>query len=129
MNQSSVYGTMGTPAAANIPGGRSDATSWTDASGALWLYGGSGYGNGNYDYLNELWKFNSSSNQWTWMSGITTPNQPGVYGTQGTPAATNTPGGRLDSAAWKDSSGNFWLFGGFGYDAGGSMGETTTSGS
>ena len=41
------------------------------------------------------------------------PGQPvWSYGTQGTPAAGNTPGGRDGGVGWTDNSGNFWLFGG-----------------
>jgi hypothetical protein len=42
---------------------------------------------------------------------------PGVFGTLGTPAAGNTPGGSQYASAWTDSSGNFWLFGGYGTEA------------
>src|SRR5580698_4686755 len=65
--QSGVYGTLGTPAAGNIPGGRFDAVSWTDSSGNFWLFGGDGYdGAGNNGGLNDLWEFNPSTNRWTW---------------------------------------------------------------
>jgi hypothetical protein len=40
----------------------------------------------------------------------------------GTPAATNVPGARQWQANWIDSSGNLWVFGGDGYDSGGSLG-------
>lgn len=35
-----VYGTLGTPDAANIPGGRAAAANWTGQQGDFWLYGG-----------------------------------------------------------------------------------------
>src|SRR5436190_806000 len=72
--------------------------------------------------------------QWAWMSGSSTvgsncvisstPNcgRSGTYGTMGTPAAGNTPGGRYQSETWVDSSGNFWLYGGLGFDANGNWG-------
>ena len=51
-----------------------------------------------------------------WAEAARVPNdhggQPGVYGTLGTPAAGNIPGGRLDAASWTDDNGNLWLFGG-----------------
>ena len=40
-----------------------------------------------------------------------------MYGMLGVPSATNVPGGRDGAASWTDSSGNFWLFGGFGADS------------
>jgi hypothetical protein len=59
----------------------------------------------------------SAPGEWTWMGGSSTvPSelgaQPGVYGTLGTPAAGNTPGGRNYALGWTDSNGNLWLFGG-----------------
>ncbi len=111
--QPGIYGTLGTPAAQNIPAGRAAASYWTDSSGNLWLFGGFGFdANGNFGYLNDLWEFNSSTNQWAWMGGSSTAYQPGVYGTLGVPAAGNIPGSRQTANSWTDSSGNFWLFGG-----------------
>ena len=45
-------------------------TSWTDANGHFWLFGGEGGagGRGN-SVFNDLWKFNPVSTEWTWMSG------------------------------------------------------------
>ena len=116
--QSGVYGTLGAPALTNTPGGRGQATSWTDASGNFWLFGGNGYdARGNRGYLNDLWMFNPSSKQWAWMGGSSalgpdSSTQPGVYGSQGSPSMGNIPGGRVSAAGWTDSGGNLWLFGG-----------------
>jgi len=126
--QSGVYGTLGTPSAGNIPGGRIGAANWTDSSGRLWLMGGYGYdANGEFGYLNDLWEFNPSTREWTWMSGSDTVGghggQPGVYGTLGTAAVSNTPGSRNFAAAWTDSNGNLWLFGGWDYDVNSIAGE------
>lgn len=111
-----VYGTKGTPAAANMPGARDKAISWVDTGGNLWLFGGEGYDSaGTWWYLNDLWKYDIVNDQWTWVSGADTVNAVGVYGTKGTPAATNIPGARVYSASWKDSGGSLWLFGGAAY--------------
>ena len=121
-----VYGTLRTPAAGNVPGGRDEAVSWTDASGNLWLFGGYGIGNaGGLGYLNDLWEFNPSTGQWAWMSGSNESSvggPTGVYGTLGTPAAGNVPGARSSTVSWIDSHGRLWLFGGFGTDANGALG-------
>jgi hypothetical protein len=110
-NQSGIYGTQGVPAVGNIPGGRFSAAGWIDSSGALWLFGGTGFDSaGNSKILNDLWRYDGS--QWTWMSGSNIGNQGAVYGTKGIPAATNSPGSRQLDIAWTDASGNFWLFGG-----------------
>ena len=119
-----VYGTLGVAAAGNRPGGRGAASNWVDSSGNLWLFGGWGYGTFYGDMLNDVWKYNPSTNEWTWMGGPSTPPctycpQSGVYGTLGVPAAGNIPGGRQGAAAWSDGSGNVWFLGGDGYDANG----------
>lgn len=124
VNQPGVYGTLGVAAAGNIPGARSNAVTWTDKSGDVWLFGGLGLdAAGQSESLNDLWRY--SGGEWTWMGGpqITTPGTPGSYGTKGVGAATNIPGGRSDAVAWKDDSGNFWLFGGMGEDSVGNWGE------
>ena len=133
-----VYGTLGTAAPGNIPGGRSGAVSWIDSSGNFWLFGGSGYDiYGNLTGLNDLWKFEFSSNEWAWMGGSTVSagcvtyrlglticgGQPGVYGTLETPAAEDIPGGRATAVSWIDAGGSFWLFGGQGFDSAGNQGN------
>lgn len=122
--QNPSYGTKGTAAAANVPGSRAEAASWIDSSGSLWLFGGNGLDNaGNWTYLNDLWKYSPGTNQWTWISGSNTGNKSGVYGTLGTGSTSNYPGGRGTAVGWPDSSGNFWIFGGFGIDSAGSSNQ------
>lgn len=112
-NPSGVYGTLGGEDAANTPGGRMLASIWTDPSGKVWLFGGSGYNDSDDGGgLSDLWRFDPASRNWTWIGGDTTINHPPVYGTLGTPAGTNTPGGRIGTASWIDTAGNLWLFGG-----------------
>ncbi|AEV96900.1 hypothetical protein A4D02_18970 [Niastella koreensis] len=123
-NNQGVYGTKGTAAATNKPGSRYGQVEWTDASGHFWIFGGYGYdGAGNKGYLNDLWMYNPATGNWTWVSGDNTRNNAGVYGTKGTAAAANKPGGREYPAGWIDGSGNFWVFGGYGDDSGGSVGD------
>jgi hypothetical protein len=122
VNQTGSYGTQGVAAAANVPGARSSAISWIDASGNLWLFGGDGYDSaGVTGTLNDLWKFDGT--HWTWVSGANTVNQSGSYGTQGVAAAANVPGARSSAISWIDASGNLWLFGGLGYDSAGGRGN------
>jgi hypothetical protein len=110
---SGVYGTLGVAAAANIPGARYSSVSWTDGSGNLWLFGGDGYDStGAEGNLNDLWEFNPTTKEWTWMSGSDTANASGVYGTLGVPTVVNVPVGRIWANSWTDGSGNLWLFGG-----------------
>jgi hypothetical protein len=113
------YGTQGVPAATNTPGARSRGVpTWVDSSGNLWLFGGLG------DFEEgDLWKYDIATNEWTWVKGPNTPNQPGIYGIQGVPDANNNPGSRHEtSATWIDDQNNLWMFGGYGYDKNGVIG-------
>jgi N-acetylneuraminic acid mutarotase len=122
-NLAGVYGTQGTPAPGNVPGSRSAVVSWKDSAGNFWLFGGAGFDSTDLDsYLNDLWRYSPSANQWTWMGGSTLADAKGVYGTQGTASAGNVPGARAGSVSWTDDSGNFWLFGGRGHDSNGTIG-------
>lgn len=135
-NQNGAYGTQGTAAASNIPGGRQEAVGWADANGNLWLFGGEGedsVGTTN-GILNDLWVYNIANNQWTFVMGSNTANQTGVYGLQPFVGPPNTagaagtaglptgssgtfPGSRWGASGWVDAGGNFWLFGGWGLDS------------
>lgn len=94
---------------------------WTDQTGNLWLFGGNGAdANDAGGDLNDLWEFDLSTHEWAWMGGSSVLPQgalgwPGVYGTQGMPAAKNIPGSRFGAAGWTDSNSNLWLFGGSGF--------------
>lgn len=118
-----IYGTLETPASNNYPGARAGAMTWADSAGNLWMLGGFGYDSSTTQYyLNDLWLYNPTAGQWTWAGGGSTNSgsgTAGVYGTQGTPAAANQPGGRFAAGGWSDASGNFWLFGGVGLDSAG----------
>jgi len=56
----------------------------------------------------------STKVEWTWVSGSNTVDQSGVYGPE---ASSKVPGARDGAVSWIDGSGNFWLFGGQGYDS------------
>jgi N-acetylneuraminic acid mutarotase len=123
--QPGTYGTLGKAAPGNFPGARYEAAGSADAAGDFWLFGGLGIDSkGTRGELNDLWRY--SGGEWTWMSGLNTLIEsapvPGVYGTKGIAAPHNVPGARVDAASWTDPSGNFWLFGGEGYDSTGTLG-------
>jgi hypothetical protein len=113
MNPVGVYGTIGAPSTNNRPGGRAQEVTWTDSAGNFWLFGGDGIDvNGKLDLLNDLWKFDPATKEWTWVSGSDLVDGIGVYGSQGVASSTNVPGARFDGVGWSDSQGNFWIFGG-----------------
>jgi hypothetical protein len=108
-----IYGTKGTGAAANVPGAREAAATWTDTAGNLWLFGGDGIDStGELGALNDLWHYNVGTGLWSWISGSNLKNAAAVYGTEGSAAAGNVPGARFYAASWIDSASNLWLFGG-----------------
>jgi N-acetylneuraminic acid mutarotase len=119
-NQRGNAGTTFVTSGSNHPGSRLESFLWADAARNLWLFGGVGFdtggGSGN---LNDLWEFDTTTMEWTFMGGSPTGlgAEAPVYGTEGTPAITNIPGGRYSYAAWNNLNGNFWLLGGDGYNA------------
>jgi N-acetylneuraminic acid mutarotase len=115
------YGSQGVAASSNVPGARHGGMTWTDASGNLWLFGGEGFSSSAYGFLNDMWKWNPSTSQWVWMSGLNAVNQWGNYGTMGTAGSSNLPGSRGYAVTWTDNSGYLWMFGGYGYDASGNI--------
>jgi N-acetylneuraminic acid mutarotase len=109
---------------AKTPGARYYANAWTDAQGSLWLFGGTGFDSaGNFDALNDLWKFTPSTGAWSWVSGASSIDASGIYGMLGVGAAGNTPGARSAAATRIDAIGNLWLLGGDGFDAHGDDGK------
>ncbi|MGA8706680.1 MAG: kelch repeat-containing protein [Steroidobacteraceae bacterium] len=123
-NAVGVYGTQGTAAAGNVPGARMGSSAWVDASGNLWLFGGLGLSAGGLtQQYNDLWEYSATSGLWAWIGGSNAADAAGVYGTRRAGAAGNSPGARDAAVSWKDTSGNFWLFGGYGYTQGGNVGN------
>lgn len=123
-NQQGVFGTIGVEAAGNFPSARSGHLAWTGDDGNFYLMGGFGFDNNNAQLrMNDLWRYNPSNNNWTWIKGDNIGAQFGVYGTQGVSASGNKPGVRERSATWKDNNGNLWMFGGIGLGESGSIGQ------
>ena len=121
-NKSASYGTKGTAASTNKPGPRVDGVTWTDSNGDLWLFGGHGKASSGTGFLSDLWKYDASTDEWTWISGPNTKDSSGTYGTKGTASSSNIPGGRWGHVGWIDSNDDLWLFGGYGYDVNGDLG-------
>ena len=104
-------GTMGVAAPTNDPPRAYNGAEWTDLNGNFWMFGGA------MPLPDVLWKFDPSTNMWTWIKGTSTPNSPGIYGTMGVPAPANMPGSRVHQGifSWVGLNGDLWLFGGMGY--------------
>ncbi|MGB8960035.1 MAG: kelch repeat-containing protein, partial [Candidatus Aminicenantales bacterium] len=123
VDQLGIYGTKGVADSSNTPGAKVSAASWIDSSGKLWLFGGYGSDSAwNQGWLNDLWKYDPTTLDWTWVSGSNIVYQAGIYGTKGIADSSNIPGARATAISWLDSSGRLWLFGGYGYDSAGNTG-------
>jgi hypothetical protein len=114
MNASGIYGIQGVPSPLNVPGARSETCSgWTDSLNNLWLFAGQGYASiGSLGFLNDLWKYNISTNEWTFMKGSSSVNASTSWGIKGGSDPNNNPGGCLSYTKWKDETDNFWILGG-----------------
>ncbi len=122
INETGNYGTQQTAANTNIPGSRNSPVAWKATNGDFWLFGGIGKDSlGATGNMNDLWRWDGAD--WTWMAGYNIVNQAGTYGTQQTAASANVPGSRNSAVGWLDSSGEFWLMGGAGYDSSGNNGR------
>ncbi len=114
------YGDLGTPSKVYLPQARSSAVSWKDREGNFWLFGGTAAAQ-DVTYLNDLWKYDPKSGDWTFVSGCPgtfCASVTGVYGTLGTPHQDNTPGARAGGIGWVDGNGDLWLLGGTGFVTG-----------
>jgi hypothetical protein len=106
-----VYGIWG-PCGRQRPGALRSSR-LTDSSGNFWPFGGNGYDStGANAELDDLWRYSPGDGLWTWVSGSSTGNAQGVYGSEGIAAPGNVPPAREGAVAWSDASGNLWLFGG-----------------
>lgn len=145
LGQYGVYGTKGTADPANWPGSRYQAAGWVDDDGKFWLFGGNGLATSNGSWLNDLWKYDPATTQWTWVKGSSSANATAVYETaaavadnpattgvdESKPAVTDadlTPGARYGMASWHladleptdtTDTETSWIFGGYGNDSAG----------
>ncbi|MCF2220309.1 T9SS type A sorting domain-containing protein [Chryseobacterium sp. PS-8] len=107
LNSSSIqsYGTKGVESPTNFPGKRIGSLTWVDNDGNLWLYG-----NSYWPKQTDLWKYNTQTNMWTWISG--TQNDSSLLPPQNTPTNTALPKTYANSYTWVDAQNNLWFFGG-----------------
>jgi hypothetical protein len=95
-----ITGAKGVFTASNNPGSVSTGKiGWVTPDSHLWLS----------DNYSNLWQYDPAVNEWAWMGALGPVN----YGTKGVGNTSTLPGDRVEtSAAWADSSGNLWFFGG-----------------
>ncbi len=113
-NTAGVDGPLGTAGSSYRPGGRFVLSHFQDKDGNLWIYGGEGTGStSTYSRYTDFWKWNPSTEQWSFEGGSTLPNVSPVYGTRGERSAAVTPGEKGSLMSWYDADEHvFWIFGG-----------------
>ena len=119
-NIASVHVDRGRPSDMAWPGSRSRHAIWSDDldSGRVWIMGGDSQTDGqDASRLNDMWMFDPTSVQWTWVgdANSTRTNELGKYGTKHLAYPTNWPGARYDAAFWIDGEGVRWMHGGSGW--------------
>ena len=89
------------------PSPRTDAVTWADPNGGVWIYGGIGYDETKaWGIFADLWKYEPLTNQWTLIWGDRNKVSAGEK------ARAENPLPRKDAGSWMDRSGNLWMFGG-----------------
>lgn len=129
-NKVAVYGTKGVSAAANTPGSRTGASGWVSSNGSLILFGGqtclfadAGCGaGGTVKATNDVWKYSTATNEWTWIGGTQSNDVTGDYGTIDVIAVNNQIGTRNGALAWNVAGDSVYVFGGYGYASSGGGG-------
>jgi hypothetical protein len=110
LSQGGIYGTQGVPDSSNYPPGRGSYSKWEDTEGNFYFFGG-------YNLAvayNDLWKYDWHTNVFTWISGPSTSNNAGTFGTQCVPDVNNIPPSRYENRSfWQDTCDHFWLGSGF----------------
>lgn len=108
-------GTKGVPDVNNLPYPlvNAGARGWVDNSGNFYFMFGQRPSLTVYVLHNQLWRFNPSTLEWTWLTGTNSDNSPAVYGTKGVPSSSNTPAGQALNSTITQSSDRdkIWFFG------------------
>lgn len=125
-NATGFYGAKGVAATANVPGARYSSLSWFDSyRRQYFVFGGEGNTNGSFGVLmSDLWKFSTSTSQWTWVSGTTLGNQRQFVSTPRNFGPPDIPGARRSGTVWFDPQQDYvWLGFGYGYDGASPIGD------
>lgn len=87
-NDTGNYGTQCIADIANFPTSRlENKVNWTDDCGNFWMFGGGGPG---YS-LNDLWRYNPTSNKWTWVNGQKRDETEIIWGVKNVADPNNSP--------------------------------------
>ena len=65
------------------------------------------------NFLSDLWSYNITNREWNWLSGVSTVNSAGVYGSKGIPSTANYPRARsAHGMAFNSNLNSIYVFGG-----------------
>ena len=115
INQGGVEGTQGEAATANVPGGRKYFAMDIAENNVIWIMGGRAMSTGSVESnLGDLWKYNTTTNEWTFVTGATTNNRDETFIDNFTKGEITSMhiGSRKHFDMTIDESGTLWLFGG-----------------
>ncbi|HYM92744.1 MAG TPA: kelch repeat-containing protein [Chitinophagaceae bacterium] len=111
-NNFGIYGTKGVSNSSNLPGCRINSEISVIGSKA-YLFGGDGYATSpSTGPLNDLWEYDHSTGNWTWINGSNQAAAADIFGSQGVYAGANSPGARVVSRMAVQNN-TFFLYGGF----------------
>jgi len=105
------YGIKGVEASTNEPSARWVYAKWTDNAGKFWIFGGTH--SSNTKSMNDLWRFDPVTNNWTWMSGANSFDNLPAFPNSCVASNSVYPQARFrNPTTWKDKCGNLWMFSG-----------------
>jgi hypothetical protein len=109
----SFYGTENVESSWNVPWPRWSYSNCKDVNDNFYMFSGAA---GVGDFYNDMWKYNSSDNYWTWEGGDSTDSylQDTIY-TQYCLPGNILPTARAEfrTSPLNDCSNSFWFFGGY----------------
>ncbi len=82
----------------------------------FWTFGGFKTA-ANTETYNDLWVYNLTTNNWTWVSGSSLTNINPNPGPIGVPQPGRYIGSKGGVAIWQDALYNIWVFGGLAFDS------------
>ena len=117
-NDSGYYGIKGVESPLNLPPSRLAYAKWKDPEGNFYFMGGfqNDYNSSCfYKGFNDVWKYRIATNNWIWLGGSSTYNQPGVQTAVCETDSNNIPENYGENrAVCFDGCGNVFMFGGIG---------------
>lgn len=118
-NPAANFGTKGVASESNSPPARYGHSMWIDESGNIWIYGGlgnieAGDNNGNVvaGELNDLWTFDTKTNQWTWVGGENSLDYAGDFIVKGAFSELNALPARQRALTFAHNDKTLRFFGG-----------------